>query len=89
MFMWCFEVSQMDAFILFCLTRDAGTKTVPLIEFKKLLITELIIKANKIPPNQKMHRIKKPTGDVVRTMQLAHSVVWYPDDRICAACSTP
>ena len=51
MFMWCFEVSQMDAFILFCLTRDAGTKTVPLIEFKKLLITELIIKANKIPPN--------------------------------------
>ena len=51
MFMWCFEVSQMDAFILFCLTRDAGTKPVPLIEFKKLLITELIIKANKIPPN--------------------------------------
>ena len=36
-----------------------------------------------------MHRIKKPTGDVVRTTQPAHCVVWHPDDRNCAVCSTP
>ena len=90
MLMWCFEISQMNAFILFCLTREAGTKTVPSIEFKKLLITELITEASKnIPPDQKIHRIKKPTGDVVRTTQPAHYVVWHPDDRNCAVCSTP
>ena len=89
MFMWCFEVSQMNVFILFCLTRETGTKTVQLIEFKKLLITELITEANKnISPDQKMHRIKKRTGDVVRTTQPAHCVVLHPDDRSCAACST-
>ena len=71
--MWCFEISQVNAFILFCLTRETGTKTVPPIEFKKLLITELITEASKnIPPDQKIHRIKKPTGDVVRTTQPAH-----------------
>ena len=75
MLMWCFEISQMNAFILFCLTREAGTKTVPPIEFKKSLITELITEASKnIPPDQKIHRIKKPTGDVVRTTQPAHYV---------------
>ena len=36
---------------------------------QKILITELITEANKnIPPDQKMHRIKKPTRDVARTM---------------------
>ena len=86
-FMWCFEVSQMNAFRMFCLKREARTKTGPLIEFKKSLITELITDANKnIPPDQKTHRIEKPTGDVVRKTRCA---VWHPDNRNCTVCSTP
>ena len=69
MFIWCFEVSQMNAFIWFGLTREAGKKTVPLIEFKKYLLLNLLLKLTKtFLQIKKMHRIKKPTRDVVRTM---------------------
>ena len=58
----------MNTFILFCLTREDRNKSALLIEFTKLLIIELITEANKnIPPDQKMNRTKKPTGDVIRT----------------------
>ena len=40
MFAWCFEVTQVNSFILYCLTRDEGTRLVPLIEFKKILEAE-------------------------------------------------
>ena len=90
LFMWCFEVSQVNLYILFCLTRDAEVKSIPLLQFKKMLIKELISEAdNVIPPDHKMHLVRKPKSTVAKTPQPAHLITWQNADRNCVVCSIP
>ena len=84
MFAWCFELTQVNSFILYCLTRDEGTRLVPLLEFKKILEAE-----KNISPGHKLHVITKPNDSVVKMSQHAHVVAWSAADRNCAVCSTP
>ena len=91
LFMWCLEVSQINSYILFCLTWDAGTKAIPLIKFKRMLIKELLTEAdNIIPPDHKTHLVRKPSVTVTNKPQLAaHLVTSHDADRNCVVCSTP
>ena len=90
MFVWCFEMTQVNSFILYCLTRDEGTRLVPLLEFKKMLVKGLLLEAEKIiPPGHKLHVKRKPNGSVVKTPQPAYIIVWSAADRNCAVCNTP
>ena len=90
LFMWCFEVSQINAYILFCLTRDGSVNATPLIKFKRMLIKELLTEAdNIIPADHQMHLVRKAKSTVTNTPQPAHLVMWQPADRNCAVCSTP
>ena len=85
-----FEVTQVNSFKLYCLTREEGTKLVPLLELKKMLVKELILEAEKIiPPGHKLYVIRKPNDSVFKTTQPTHIVVWIDSDRNCAVCSTP
>ena len=61
MFAWCFEVTQVNSFILYCLTRDEGTRLVPLLEFKKILEAE-----KNISSGDKLHVIRKPNSSIVK-----------------------
>lgn len=40
-FLWLLEVSQVNAYILFCLTRAEGSQKVSLKKFKKHLLIQL------------------------------------------------
>ena len=44
----CFEVSQINWFILYCLTRDDDTTAVLSIQLNKMLIKDLHIEAEKL-----------------------------------------
>ena len=81
---WWNRMFQVNSFILYCLTRDEGTRLVPLLEFKKILEAE-----KNISPGHKLHVITKPNDSVVKMSQHAHVVVWSAADRNCAVCSTP
>lgn len=60
MFAWCFKISHVNAYILYCLTRNVGENTTHLIKFKQTLIKELVNQANKIiPGDHKQHVTKK------------------------------
>ena len=70
--------------------RKEGTKLVPLLEFKKMLVKELILEAEKlIPLRHKLHVIKKLNNSVFKTTQPGHIVVWINSDCNCAVCSAP
>ena len=84
LFMWCLEVTQINSYILFCLTQDAGTKVTPLIKFKRMLIKERLTEAdNIIPSDHKTHLVRKPSVTVTNTPQPAHLVTWQAADRNC------
>lgn len=89
--MWCLEVSQVNSYILYCLTREVGHKGTSLLEYKKTLISELCAEANQIKPNDhKDHVIVKPNvKHAVRMPGTQHIVVHSPVDRACVVCSTP
>ena len=89
LFMWCLEVSQANAFILFCLTRYADDKkNLSLLKFKKMLITELLVIADEVKPvDYEPHRIIRPNRLVNTPSQ--HCVVWTDSARICVVCSKP
>ena len=90
LFTWCIEVTQINAFILYCLTRAAGTKATSLKSFKQMLIKELLAKANEIiPENHKHHIVAKPDAKLKRVPGPSHLVTWVPNDRNCKFCSTP
>ena len=79
-----------NVFILYCLTRAAGTKATSLKSFKQMLIKELLAKANEIiPENHKHHIVAKPDAKLKRVPGPSHLVTWVPDDRNCKFCSTP
>ena len=87
--MWCIEVTQVNAFILHCLTRYEGTKPFSLKKFKDKLIHQLINEANAcIPDDHKHHVPKQPTARVVRVQGPSHLVNWLPDARNCQVCSS-
>ena len=73
MFMWCFEVSQINAYIIFCLTRAVDTNSVPLVKFKQMLEKEL-----------PLHRPNIPIGT-----QQSYLVVYHKDYQNCINCSSP
>lgn len=87
MFAWCFKISHVNAYILYCLTRNVGESTTHLIKFKQTLIKELVNQANKIiPGDHKQHVTKKPTGNMTFSKQPSHTVCWVPNDHICVEC---
>ena len=80
LFRWCIEVTQVNAFILHCLTRYEGTKPFSLKKFKDKLIHQLINEANTcIPDDHKHHVPKQPTARNVRVQGPSHLVNWLPD----------
>ena len=82
LFTWCIEVTQINAFILYCLTRAAETKATSLKSFKQMLIKELLAKANEIiPGNHKHHIVAKPDAKLKRVPGPSHLVTWVRDDR--------
>ena len=82
------EVSQCNAFILFCLTSYDGEKPTSLLLLKKELITGILSAAEACKPEVERRRfIRKPTG-VFQSNAPAHLVVWDTVDRICVVCST-
>ena len=88
--MWCIEVSQINAYVLFCLTRDEGVKSVSLKKFKVDLIKGLIAEANKVIPENHVHHVpRKPNARLVRLPGPNHIVRSLPYDRNCVKCSTP
>ena len=90
LFRWCIEVTQVNAFILHCLTRYEGTKPFSLKKFKDKLIHQLINEANTcIPDDHKHHVPKQPTARNVRVQGPSHLVNWLPDARNWQVCSTP
>ena len=90
LFRWCIEVTQVNAFILHCLTRYEGTKPFSLKKFKDKLIHQLINEANTcIPDDHKHHVPKQPTARNVRVQGPSHLVNWLSDARNCQVCSTP
>lgn len=87
-FSWCIEVSQVNAFILYCLKRYADEKPTHLLTFKEVLISEMLTEADNIKPeNHKPHRVPHPNVPV--TTQHKHLVTWSKDDRNCVICSGP
>ena len=83
LFTWCIEVTQINGFILFCLTREEDTKQISLKKFKQLLIKQLLAKANTIiPENFKHHVAKKPRGKLKRVPSPSHMVTWVSNDKI-------
>ena len=88
MFMWCFEVSQINAYIIFCLTRDDDTNSVPLAKFKQMLEKEMLIEADGIiPPDHKQHRVHLPNIHI--GTQQSHLAVYHKDHQNCINCSSP
>ena len=90
LFTWCIEVTQINAFILYCVSRAAETKAISLKSFKQMLIKELLAKANEIiPENHKHHIVAMPDAKLKLVPGPSHLVIWVPDDRNCKFCSTP
>lgn len=90
LFIWCIEVTQINAFILYCLTRDEGTKATSLKQFKTMLMKDMLIQAEKfIPDNHKHHVVHKPGAKLMRVPGPSHVVKWVENDRNCVVCSTP
>lgn len=90
LFIWCIEVTQINAFILFCLTREEGEKPISLKDFKQKLMKGLISEADKVIPNNfKHHLVPKPRTKLVREAGPSHLIKWLPSDRNCKFCSTP
>ena len=80
MFMWCFEISQCNAFILFCLTRFDGEKPTSLLVFKKALISGILSAAEACKPEVVPKSfIRKPSG-VFQSTAASHLVIW---DEVC------
>ena len=89
MFMWCLEISQCNAFILFCLTRFDGEKPTSLLVFKKALISGILSAAKACKAEVEPNRfIRKPSG-VFQSTAASHLVIWDKVDRNCVVCSTP
>jgi len=91
MFFWCFEVSQANAYILFCLTRNNDEKATPLLKFKKELIKQLIDEANTIiPADHKHHRVMTPKSTpAFLNAAPEHLVIWHKNVCNCVMCSAP
>ena len=88
--MWCIEVSQINAYVLFCLTRDEEAKPLSLKKFKTSFIKGLLAEAeNVIPINHVHHVPRKPTSTLVRVPGPTHIIRSMPHDRNCLVCSTP
>ena len=88
MFMWCFQVSQINAYIIFCLTRAVDTNSVPLVKFKQMLEKELLIEADGfIPPHHKQHPLHRPNIPI--GTQQSYLVVYHKDYQNCINCSSP
>ena len=88
LFMWCIEVTQSNAFILYCLTREQGSKRVSLKKFKQMLMKQLIAEAHSIIPEGFQHHIpRKPDATLQRAPGPNHIITWVPGDRNCKVCS--
>ena len=85
-----YSTMQINAYVLFCLTRDEGVKSVSLKKFKVDLIKGLIAEANKVIPENHVHHVpRKPNTRLVRLPGQTHIVRSLPYDRNCVKCSTP
>ena len=90
LFIWCLEVTQVNAFILHCLTRYEGSKSLSLKEFKDELIHQLIETASLcVPKDHKHHVVSQPTSRMVKALGPSHLIRWLPVARNCRVCSTP
>lgn len=67
LFMWCIEITQVNAFILHCLTRYEGSRPLSLKQFKDKLIHQLINEAATcVPEDHKYHVAPQPASRMVR-----------------------
>lgn len=90
LFVWTVEVSQVNAYILYCMTREQDARHVPLLSFKHALIESLISKAEQYKPKDYIgHFISKPTARAPTAIREPHIVTWSEADRNCVYCSTP
>jgi len=90
LFIWCLGVTQVNAFILYCLTRDDEEKPISLKKFKSQVVKSLIEEAEIcIPEDHKHHAVPKPNAKLVRVPGPSHLIRWNADARNCKVCSTP
>ena len=89
MFFWMLEVSQINAYILYALSRN--NETVSLKVFKITLMNELRDYANTImEDDQSCHRVGRPRTSITleRFEKKKHLVGYVDSDRNCVVCST-
>ena len=90
-FAWLLEVSQVNAHILFLLTREQYATPMPLKHFKEKLIDELCEKAYDLTPADfKPVRRGRPrtNASFERFEDKPHLIGFVDQDRNCCVCST-
>lgn len=92
LFHWLFEVAQSNAYVLYNLTRPAGSRPRGLLDFKNKLFdqfAELSASINHVPRVVPPTFHTQETHILAKTREVQHLVMWVPGDRRCAHCSTP
>ena len=83
-FVWSLEVAQVNLYILFCLTRDEGEKSVNLLKYKKLLVNQLLDEADTIKSlDHRQHKKSARPNIPVNSNQPSHLVKWVKNNRNC------
>ena len=93
-FMWILEVSQINSFIIYTLSRPRDSKVISLKSFKDSLISQLEEKAVSMY-NAEKDFVPKPKGRpsiptaAERLSNKRHLVIYDANDRNCVFCSKP
>ncbi|KAI8775184.1 piggyBac transposable element-derived protein 4 [Biomphalaria glabrata] len=95
-FYWSLEITTVNAYILWCLTRPPTMKKheMTLKSFKQRVIDELCCKASAIRPDPTRTIFTKPgrprlSNPIERLEGAKHCIAYTEQDRRCKVCSTP
>ena len=91
-FIWLLEVTQVNAYILYALTRPRDSTKVSVKFFKETLLDQLVSHAAlTMPVNKERIRKGRPSqGNAIERFDGNKHLIIYSDiDRNCVVCSTP
>ena len=90
-FFWLLEITQVNSYILYCLTRTNPADRISLKKYKHLLLTALAEKAaSLVPDDEEVRPVGRPrsVNDIERLERKRHLVGHVGQDRNCVVCST-
>lgn len=88
LFYWMLEVTQANAYILFCLSGAAGRKKISLKDYKKMLMTQLTQHVVAMAQEKKLAGRQPEVSCLEKVNGRRHIVDFSDRDRACAHCST-